>query len=208
MRLILASTSPRRREILALLGVPFEIVTPEFPEVLSAHASVEDEVVGFAVGKARSVAGKNPGSIVIGSDTMIFLDGAKIGKPLDQPDARRILRLLSGKRHTIYTSVAIIDGGGPGLRHVETVDVDMRSFDTEDIDRYVAAGESMDKAGAYSIQGEGRTLITTMRGDYLAAVGMPLKPIADYLKYRGVNFDCDIDRIYRTKKFQNWRSFD
>jgi septum formation protein len=84
----------------------------------------------------------------------------------------------------------------------------MRSFDAEEIDHYLAAGESMDKAGAYSIQGEGRNLITAMRGDYLAAVGMPLRPIADYLKYRDVNFDCDIGRIYRTEIFQNWPSFD
>jgi septum formation protein len=198
MRLILASTSPRRREIIALLGVPFEIIAPEFTELVSAHSSIDDEVLGFAVGKAQSVAGNNPGSIVIGSDTMIFLDGKKIGKPLDESDARRILGLLSGKRHTIYTSIAIVDGsGGPGLRRVETVDVDMRSFNTKDIDRYLAAGESMDKAGAYSIQGEGRTLITAMRGDYLAAVGMPLRPIANYLKSRGVNFDCDIDQVLR-----------
>ena len=183
MRLILASTSPRRREILALLGVPFEIVAPEFTELVSAHSPIEDEVLGFAVGKAQSVARYNPESIVIGSDTMIFLDGEKIGKPLDESDARRILGLLSGKRHTIYTSVAIVDGsGGPGLRLVETVDVDMRSFNTKDIENYLAAGESMDKAGAYSIQGKGRTLITATRGDYLAAVGMPLRPIADYLR--------------------------
>ena len=207
MRLILASTSPRRRAILALLGVPFEMVAPEFAELVSAQSSIEDEVLDFAVGKAQSVASNNPGSIIIGSDTMIFLDGKKIGKPLDDGDARRILGLLSGKRHTIYTSVAIIDEGGPGLRRVETVDVDMRSFNTEDIDRYLAGGESMDKAGAYSIQGNGRTLITAMRGDYLAAVGMPLRPIADYLKSRGVKLDCDIDKIYGTS-LQNWRSFD
>ena len=196
MRLILASTSARRREIMTLLGVPFEIIAPEFTELVSAHSSIEDEVLGFAVGKAQSVAGNNPGSIVIGSDTMIFLDGKKIGKPLDESDARRILGLLSGKRHTIYTSIAIVDGsGGPGLRRVETVDVDMRSFNTKDIDRYLAAGESMDKAGAYSIQGVGRTLMLATHGDYLAAVGMPLRPVADYLESRGVELDCDIDRI-------------
>jgi septum formation protein len=208
MRLILASTSPRRREILALLGVPFEIIAPEFAEVVSAHSSIEDEVLDFAVGKAQSVATNNRGSIVIGSDTMIFLGGEKVGKPLDEADARRILELLSGKRHAIYTSIAIIDGsGGPGLRHVETVEVDMRSFNREDIDRYLAAGESKDKAGAYSIQGEGRNLITAMRGDYLAAVGMPLRPIAKYLKSRGVKLKYDVDEIYENKAFQNWRTY-
>ncbi len=84
----------------------------------------------------------------------------------------------------------------------------MRSFTTEEITRYLAAGESMDKAGAYSIQGEGRNLIAAIRGDYLAAVGMPLKPIAGYLKSRGVKLPCDVDKIYHDKTFPNWRSFD
>lgn len=183
MRLILASTSPRRREILGLLGRPFEVIAPEFDERISTHLSIGEEVLQFAVGKARSVAAKHPESIVIGSDTMIQLDGEKIGKPLDAADARRILRLLSGKAHKIYTSVAIIDGiGGPGLRRIETVVLKMRELSADEIESYVATGESLDKAGAYSIQGQGRHLIAAMEGDYLAAVGMPLKPIAGYLK--------------------------
>ncbi len=103
MRLILASTSPRRREILALLGVPFEVIAPKFDEQVSAHSAIEDEVLDFAAGKAESVAGDNPGNIVIGSDTMILLNGEKIGKPLDEADARRILGMLSGKTHRIHT---------------------------------------------------------------------------------------------------------
>ncbi|MGH7854645.1 MAG: Maf family protein [Candidatus Binatia bacterium] len=209
MRLILASTSPRRREILALLGVPFEMIAPKFDEQVSPHSTIEEEVLDFAAGKAASVASNNRDSIVVGSDTMIFLNGKKIGKPFDEADARRILGILSGKTHTIYTSVAIIDGsGGPGLRAIETVDVDMRSFSVEEIGRYLTAGESADKAGAYSIQGEGRNLIAAIRGDYLAAVGMPLKPIADYLKNRGVKLPRDVDKIYQDKTFPNWRSFD
>ena len=209
MRLILASTSPRRREILALLGVPFEIIAPDFDERVSGYSSIEDEVLDFALGKARSVASNNPGSIVIGSDTMILLNGEKIGKPNDAADARRILGLLSGKRHAIYTSVAIVDGcGGPGLQKVETVDVDMRHLTIEEIDDYVVAGESLDKAGAYSIQGGGRDLIAAIDGDYLAAVGMPLRPIAAYLKCCGVNFGCNVDTLYADKAFLNWRSFD
>lgn len=209
MRLILASTSPRRREILALLGVPFETLAPDFAEVVSANTSIAEEVLGFAVGKARSVARSNLGSIVIGSDTMISLDGEKIGKPRDEADARRILESLSGKGHTIYTGVAILDSeGGEGRRHLETIDVQMRNLDKQDIDRYLAAGESMDKAGAYSIQGFGRTLITSVRGDYLAAVGMPLKPIADYLKSRGVDLNCDPAAICATETFQRSRCFE
>jgi septum formation protein len=204
MRLILASTSPRRREILALLRLPFEVIAPEFDEHPSPHLSIEDEVLDFAVGKARSVASKNRDSIVIGSDTMISLDGEKIGKPADRADAARILRLLGGKTHSIYTSVAILDGtGGPGLRVIEEVRVAMREYREEEIDRYLFSNESLDKAGAYSIQGEGRKLIASVAGDYLAAVGMPLRPIVDYLKSRGMSFDFDVAKLGADKVVRN-----
>jgi len=208
MRLILASTSPRRQEILTLLGIPFDVVPPEFDERISSHRSIEDEVLEFAVGKAQSVANHHPNSIVIGSDTMIFLDGDKIGKPTDRADAARMLRLLSGKTHRILTSVAILDdSGGLGLRTVEKVLVDMLPYTEGEIERYLARNESLDKAGAYSIQGEGRNLIAAIQGDYLAAVGMPLRLIAAYLKRRGLAFDCDVDKIYNDKAFLNWRDF-
>lgn len=207
MRLILASTSPRRREILGLLGLPFEVIAPDFDETLSSHLDIEDEVLAFAVGKARSVAVDHADAIVIGSDTMISLGGAKIGKPVDLADARRILRLLSGQTHVIYTSVAIIDGGGPGLQMMAKVSVDMRRFDEPAMDEYLAGDESMDKAGAYSIQGQGSRLIDRIDGDFLAAVGLPLRPVADYLRRRHVELPVDIERIYRAKNFLNWRQF-
>jgi septum formation protein len=208
MRLILASTSPRRREILALLGLPFEVIAPDFTETVSTHLSVEDEVLAFAVGKARSVARHHPESLVIGSDTMIFLDGAKIGKPADAGDAKRILRLLSGQTHLIYTSVAILDGGGgDGVQMMAKVSVDMHCYDDNAIDGYLAYNESLDKAGAYSIQGEGSKLIAAIDGDFLAAVGMPLRPIADYLHHRHIELPIDIDRVYAEKHFLNWRQF-
>jgi len=207
MRLILASTSPRRREILSLLGLPFDAIAPEFDETVSAHLSIEDEVLDFAVGKARSVAVHHPEAIVIGSDTMIFLDGVKIGKPLDLADAKRILRLLSGRTHLIYTSVAIIDGGGDGLQMTAKVSVDMRPYDDNAINRYLACDESMDKAVAYSIQGQGSKLIATIDGDFLAAVGMPLRPIAEYLQRRHVELPIDIDELHAQKDFLNWRQF-
>jgi septum formation protein len=212
MRLILASTSPRRREILALLGLPFEVVDPEFDETPSEHLSIEDEVVELAAAKARSVAAKHPTATVIGSDTMIFLDGRKIGKPDDKDDARQILRSLAGRTHRICTSVVILNGHengteGAGLQVVETVFVEMREYTEEEIDRYLSLDESLDKAGAYSIQGEGRKLIASIRGDYLAAVGMPLRPIADYLARHGVSFDLDVDKLYADKLVLNWHNF-
>jgi len=208
MRLILASTSPRRRQILALLGVRFEVIAPAFEEAPSPERSIEDEVQQFALAKAKSVATDQPQSIVIGSDTMIYLSGEKIGKPGGIEDAKRLLRFLAGKRHRICTGVALVDGtGGPGLAVVEEVDVKMRDYSEEEIDRYLARNESLDKAGAYSIQGEGRALIESMQGDYLAAVGLPLRPIAAYLESRGMTLPSDVDRLYSEKSFLNWQSF-
>ena len=207
MRLILASTSPRRREILALLGAPFEIIAPDFDENLSPGLSIEEQVLEFAAGKAHAVAGLHPESIVIGSDTMIECAGKKIGKPLDAEDAGRILRLLSGRAHVIHTALAIVDDNGPGLQAVEQVAVEMRRFSDEEIEQYLSRGESLDKAGAYSIQGEGSRLIESLRGDYLAAVGLPLKPIAAYLEQRGIRFPTDVAELYSERSFMNWSSF-
>ena len=206
MRLVLASTSPRRRQILALVGVPFEVIAPEFEERISAQLPADQEVLEFALGKAQSVATKYPESIVIGSDTMIELSGEKIGKPADREDARRILRALSGKTHRIFTSVALVDSGERGIMNVETVSVEMRRYTEEEIENYLRSGESDDKAGAYSIQGQGSDLIKSICGDYLAAVGMPLRRIALYLKSRGLAV-ADIEKVYAEKSFMNWRRF-
>jgi septum formation protein len=208
MRVILASTSPRRREILALLGVPFEVIAPVFDECASPYRPVKDEVLDFALGKAGSVAARHPESVVIGSDTMILLHGKKIGKPDGISNAKEILRILSGKTHRIFTAVAILDGlGGPGLRAVEQVSVTMRHSSEDEIEHYLSAGESLDKAGAYSIQGKGRSLIEAVDGDYLAAVGLPLRPIAGYLRSRGMVIPLDVNRLYANKSFHNWPTF-
>jgi septum formation protein len=208
MGLILASTSPRRQEILALLGLPFRVIAPDFGETIVEHRLVKDEVLEFAFAKALSVARHYSEDIVVGSDTMILLRGRKIGKPEGMAHARQILRSLSGETHRIFTSVAVIDGlRGPGLQAVEEVSVKMRRYSDAEIERYLACGESLDKAGAYSIQGEGRALIEWMRGDYLAAVGLPLKRVAEYLKSRGIDFPLDIETLYSERSFLNWRSF-
>jgi septum formation protein len=205
--LVLASTSPRRREILALLGIPFEVVAPRFSEV-TRQRPVELEVLDFAIGKARSVASEYPGALIIGSDTMISLEGGKFGKPVDADDAARMLRAMAGKTHRIYTSVAIIDGAGaPGLRHVDEVRVKMRAFGEPEIAAYIACNESLDKAGAYSIQGEGSRLIESIEGDYLAAVGMPLRPVAQYLRECGFVLPLNVERLYAEKSFRNWACF-
>jgi septum formation protein len=207
MRLILASTSPRRREILGLLGLPFEVIAPQFEETIVSCRGIEEEVLQFAMGKAKSVATANRESIVIGSDTMISHEGRKFGKPADLADAKRMLRTLSGKIHHIFTSVAVVDGcEGPGLERVDRVAVKMRPLSDAAIDRYLERGESYDKAGAYSIQGQGRRLIESIEGDYLAAVGMPLMPIARYLGEQGYARPLDVEKLYEEKQFLNWRS--
>ena len=208
MRLILASTSPRRREILNLLGLPFEVISPEFDESILDHRLLHDEVLDFALGKAKSVARNHPESMVIGSDTMILIDGLKIGKPASIADAKKILRTLGGKTHSVLTSVAILDGlGGAGLQTVDEVSVVMRDYSDKEIEDYLSCGESLDKAGGYSIQGEGRALIQSIDGDYLTAVGLPLKTVAHYLKGRGVSFPLDVDKLYAEKSYLNWQSF-
>jgi len=208
MRIILASTSPRRREIMALLGLPFEVIAPEFDELRLSDRPIAEEVLDFALGKAQSVASDHPKSLVVGSDTMILINGTKIGKPDGMAEAKQMLRLLSGKTHRIFTSVAVLDDlGGPCLRIVEEVSVKMHDYSMKEIEDYLSCNESLDKAGAYSIQGQGRNLIESIRGDYLAAIGLPLKPIADYLKSRGISVPSDVDKLYCDKSFLNWKSF-
>lgn len=205
--MILASTSPRRREILALLGIPFAVVAPPFEEVVTPSRSIEEEVLDFAISKAASVAVNHPDAVVIGSDTMILLGDKKIGKPADASDSKRMLAAFADRKHRIYTSVAIVDPGGPGLRCFEEAEVKMRAYSEKEIEEYLACGESYDKAGAYSIQGRGRELIASIEGDYLAAVGLPLRPIARYLTSRGVAKDVDVEKIYTEKSYRNWSSF-
>jgi len=208
MRLILASTSPRRREILALLGLPFEVIAPKFEEFVSMQRPIGEEVLEFAIGKARCVARENPESVVIASDTMIRLNENKFGKPDSMADAKDMLRVLAGKTHQIFTGVAIVDGlGGPGLNCVEEVSVRMRDYSDKEIENYLSCDESLDKAGAYSIQGKGRGLIESIYGDYLAAVGLPLKSIAGYLQSRGFTLPLDVEKLYAKKSFLNWQSF-
>lgn len=206
--IILASTSPRRKEILSLLGLPFRAVPPPFEEILSEKRSIAEEVTSFAEGKARSVMDEFPDSVIIGSDTLIECEGKKVGKPRDPEDAKQILRRLSGRSHRIWTAVSLIDLQQPSVETtIETIQVVMRPMDEVEINCYVATGEPIDKAGAYSLQGEGRRFIERLEGDYLAAVGLPLKPIAAFLKSHEIQLPLDLERLYRERDFLNWRTF-
>lgn len=205
MRIVLASTSPRRRDILALLGVPFDVRDPDFRETTREDLTPEAEALELARGKARSVARGEPDTLVVGGDTLIALGEEKIGKPKDPDDAASILRRLSGRTHRILTAVVFIDNvAGRESTHLECVEVRMRHSTDAEIADYLAHGESMDKAGAYSIQGEGHRLIESLRGDYLAAVGLPLRPVAEYLRSAGVEAPEDAERLYREKSLWTW----
>ncbi len=205
MRVILASTSPRRRDIVALLGVPFEVRPPDFLETTRDDLTAGEEALELALGKARSIASVEPEALVVGGDTLIALDGEKIGKPEDAADAASILRRLSGRTHRILTGVALIHRAtGREQTHLERVEVRMRHSTDAEIAGYVAQGESMDKAGAYSIQGKGHRLIESIRGDYLAAVGLPLRPIADYLRNAGTDIPADVEKLYRERSLWTW----
>lgn len=208
MRIVLASTSPRRRDILALLGVPFEVRRPNFQETTHEELSPEAEALELAMGKARSIASIEPDALVLGADTLIALDDEKIGKPKDPNDATSILQRLSGREHRILTGVALIHHANVQVfTHLERVEVRMRRSTQAEIAGYVARGESMDKAGAYAIQSEGYRLIESLRGDYLAAVGLPLRPLTQWLQSFGTEVRLDVDALYRKRSLWTWGQF-
>ena len=208
MRLILASTSPRRKELLALLQIPFEVVAPSFVEQLRSDLSPSEQAGRFASGKARSCLYRFPTDLVLGSDTLISIGAEILGKPRTTEDAGTMLRQLRGQRHVIHTAVAILRQAD-ALEQValETVQVWMKKASDREINEYVATGESMGKAGAYSIQGAGGRLIDRIEGDYTAAVGLPLRLMADLLRKQGLATPVNIDHLYETRPFPNWARF-
>jgi septum formation protein len=206
LTLVLASTSPRRYQILSLLNLPFLMVSPDGSEVAADGRSPADEALFQARRKAASLAAQFPEAIRIGSDTLISLDGAKIGKPEDADDARDILRRLRGRAHEVVTAVAMRQGQRT-FEAVETARVRMREFNDQELEIYLATGDSLDKAGAYSVQGLGRSLIERLDGDYLAVMGLSLRAVADGLRQFGVDVPADMDRLYRERNFLNWKTF-
>ena len=206
MTLVLASTSPRRYQILSLLNLPFLMVSPGVPEVALAGRSPAQETLLHAQSKAASLAARFPEAVLIGSDTLISLDGAKIGKPQDRDDARDILRRLRGRVHEVVTAVAMVQGTRT-FEAVETAQVRMREFSDQELEAYLMTGDSLDKAGAYSVQGLGRSLIAGLDGDYLAVMGLPLRAVSTGLLELGCPVTVDVDRIYHERNVLNWLTF-
>ena len=208
MRLVLASTSPRRRELLSLLGLSFEVCPPTFVEQPIPDLSPLEQVARFALEKARSVARTRPEDLVLGSDTVIESNGCLLGKPRDLKDARVMLMSLAGRPHCVHTAVALC-GQVRGIDVVEvaTTIVSMKPDIGDEIERYLATGESLGKAGAYSIQGQGADLIEKINGDYTAVVGLPLQVSARLLRAAGYSVVLDLEELYRRKPYPNWSRF-
>lgn len=208
MPVILASTSPRRRELLALLSISFNVKNPSFDERLEANRPAPQQVMAFAQGKAQSVARQESEAVVLGSDTVIELDNDVIGKPVDLTDARAMLRRLAGRGHRVHTAVAVVCSA----RAIDTVAlsttvVRMKPFDELAHERYLAMGESLGKAGAYSIQGAGGDLIDSIDGDFPTVVGLPLRLVSQLLLQVGVSVPVDLDELYAMKPYTNWARF-
>lgn len=188
--LILASASPRRRELLGRLGVPFEIVPSNAEEIVPDGAAPEAVAVELALVKARVVAVDYPGRVVIGADTVVAIGKSILGKPRDDAEAVAMLRLLRGRWHTVSTGVAVVRDDQT-WQDVVTASVRMREYGDEEIARYVASGEPRDKAGAYAVQGLGGALVAEVRGSELTVVGLPLRRLAELLVAAGVDLPVD-----------------
>ena len=176
MKLILASGSPRRRELLEMTGLKFEIVTSATDETVPEGLDPMLAALELCERKARAVAElpQCRGCVVIGADTIVSLDGKKFGKPKDAQDARRMLSALSDRTHTVYTGVAIVNSDRTVSRFVESTDVHFYPLSERQIDDYIATGEYADKAGGYAIQGGGAVFISGIIGDYYNVMGLPI----------------------------------
>ncbi len=186
VKIVLASSSPRRRELLGIFGLPFDCVPAVGEEKTEGYASCEALTEGLARQKALEVAAKADGdTVVIGSDTLVELDGAKLGKPRDEEDAFRMLRALSGRTHRVCTGLCCVRGAAV-LSGVEITEVVFRELSDGEIRAYIASGEPMDKAGAYGIQGKASLFVEGIRGDYFTVMGLPLCRLGTMLKELGV----------------------
>ena len=189
MKLILASGSPRRRELMEMLCPKDLEIVPAVGEEAADPALPPDELVkALSRAKAAEVRSRcaAPDDAVIGADTVVALDGAVLGKPRDKADARRMLRALSGRTHTVYTGVTVLRGA-QSLSHAERTEVRFRALSDEEIERYIATGEPMDKAGAYGAQGYASLFVEHLDGDFFNVMGLPLCALGKLLKQLGVN---------------------
>ena len=187
-RLVLASASPRRRELLSEIGLRFQVRSSDVPEEYEDDLSPEQVAIVLAARKSEAVAQQEPGTIVLGADTIVVLDGHILGKPENAEHARDMLRMLRGRWHAVITAIAVTDNltGNAAISSV-TTGVKMLYFDDAALDAYIATGEPMDKAGSYAVQGRGGEFIETVDGCYSNVVGLPLCETARLLGDFGIS---------------------
>ena len=181
MSVVLASASPRRRELLHTAGVDFTVCVSDAKEHIPPGAPPHEAVMLLAKQKAQAVAKEHPDDLVIGADTVVVFDGEILGKQTDEADAARTLRMLSGRTHTVYTGVCLASSGNTET-FFEQTQVTFYPLTDDEIAAYIATGEPMDKAGAYGIQGRGCTLVRGISGDYFNVVGLPVAALCRRLK--------------------------
>ena len=187
MQIILASQSPRRRELLERMGLaPFSVIPARGEEIADPALSPPERVEELSRRKAAEVAASHPDSLVIAADTVVSIDGLVLGKPRSEEDAVRMLSRLSGREHTVYTGLTLRLGSRADTGH-EAALVRFRPLSPADIDHYVATGEPMDKAGAYGIQGYGAMLVEGIQGDYYNVMGLPVCRLARMLADFGLD---------------------
>jgi septum formation protein len=184
-RIVLASASPRRAELLRSAGIEFDVMPAHVDETAHGSESAEAYVRRVAEAKARVIAAKARDRTVLAADTTVVVDSQMLGKPTDDGDAKRMLRLLSGRAHQVVTGVTVVSGSAITTR-VESTEVEFATLSEEDIAWYVATGEPHDKAGAYAIQGYASRFVTRIAGSYSNVVGLPIALVYDLLKARPV----------------------
>ena len=208
MNIILASTSPRRRELLDLLSISFEVISPTCEEASSPDISPSEQAKQFALDKAESIAKQHQGDLVLGSDTVIEIDGSLLGKPEGIKEAETMLRQLRGHCHQVHTGLALIhQANNLSIALVETAKVWIKPFNEDELKNYLETKESLGKAGAYSIQGQGAKLIEKIKGDYPAIVGLPLWRTAKLLEEQGMKLGKTVEEIYLMRPYANWKEF-
>jgi septum formation protein len=185
LEIVLASGSPRRQELLRQVGLSFRVIPSGVDEQVSEPLAPGALVEHLALAKARDVAAREPGALVLGADTIVVVDGRILGKPKDRADAIAMLQSLSGRSHQVMTGVALIGGGRELVGHEETT-VSFVPLTQGQIERYVDSGEPMDKAGAYGIQGRASAMISGIEGDYFTVVGLPLCATCHMLSEFGI----------------------
>lgn len=183
MRLVLASQSPRRRELLAALAPEFEVAPADLEETMTGHARAD--AVRLSLEKAWAIAAKQPGTVVVGSDTIVHLGGACYGKPADAADAFRMWRELRGRSHTVTTGVAVV-AGGREFAGASQAEVTLAELSDDEVRALIATGIPIDKAGSYAIQEGEPPVVTRLQGCYCCVVGLPLWRLRGLLEVVGV----------------------